>query len=783
MATKHVFDRSILPIPEAPFAGEIGRTYKDSKEAWPERVSAPEGAPNIVIIILDDVGFGQIGTFGGPVPTPGLDRLAAEGLKFNRFHTTAICGPSRAALITGRNHHQCGSGFLAEWATGFPSYNNMIPSSTATIGRILKGNGYLTSWFGKNHNTPDWESSVVGPFDRWPTGMGFDYFFGFIGGETHQYYPVLFENTKAVEPNKSPEEGYHFMTDMTDRAIEWMRYSKSVAPQKPFLTYFAPGAVHAPHHTPPEWRAKFKGQFDAGWDKIREETYRRQLAMGIIPPSTELTPRPDWVKPWDDLSADERMLFARLMENFAGFLAFTDHETDRLIEAIKDLPDADNTLIIYIVGDNGASSEGGPVGTINEVKSLSGFETELADVLKRIDDIGGPDTEPHYPLGWAWAGNSPFQWVKQVASHFGGTRNPMVVSWPARIKKTGETRAQFVHLIDVLPTILAAANIPAPTHVDGVEQKPMDGVSFLSTFDSASAKPVRERQYFEVFSNRAIYDNGWIACAQHTIPWRQDLANGNWEKDKWELYNIDDDFSESVDLAAKYPEKLAELKQLFDAEAQRNNVYPLDDRGAGRLVTPKPTPSDPSRTRFTFYTGAVRLAETASPNTKNKSHSISAEIELPNGGADGVILAVGGMSAGFALYVQDGRLVYHYNWFEEDRTTISSTEKLPSGRSTVRFEFAYDGGGFGKGGVGSLFFGDRKVGKGRIEKTVAGRFGIDTFGIGLDTGSPVSNSYKPPFAFGGTIRRVDIVLGEDALSEADRRRIGELNAKVARSKD
>lgn len=751
-------DRTVLPLPEPPFEGVIGKTYKESTEAWPKLPAAPAGAPNVVVILLDDVGFGQVSTFGGPVPMPALDQLAAEGLRYTRFHTTAICGPSRAALFTGRNHHTAGSGFLAEWATGFPSYDNMIPRSTASMGTILRDNGYATAWFGKNHNTPDWESSIAGPFDRWPTGMGFDYFFGFIGGETNQYYPVLFENTAPVEPKTTPEQGYHFMTDMTDRAIQWMRYEKSVAPQKPFLLYFAPGAAHAPHQPPKDWRDRFKGRFDAGWDKVRQETYERQLQLGIIPPGTKLTPRPDWVAPWDSLSPDEHKLFARLMENFAGYLAFTDHEVGRLLAAIKALPDADNTMVIYIVGDNGASSEGGMTGTINEVKSLSGFPTSLAENLKHLDAIGGPDTEPHYPVGWAWAGNAPFQWVKQVASHLGGTRNPVVVSWPARITDHGGKRTQFLHLIDVLPTILEAALIPAPKEVDGVAQKPMDGVSFLSTFTDAKARPVRERQYFEVFSNRAIYDKGWIAAAQHTFPWRQDYAPGNWDNDKWELYNLDDDFSEANDLAAAYPEKLAELKKIFEEEAVKNHVYPLDDRGTGRLVSPKPTPSDPSRTHFTFFSGATRLAETASPNTKNRSHSITAEIVMPETGGDGVIVASGGISAGFVLYVKDRKLTYEYNWFDEDRSVIAASDALPAGKSQVRFDFAYDGGGAGMGGEGRLFVNGREVAKGRIERTVAGRFGTDTFGIGVDTGAPVSRNYQPPFAFGGTIEDVEIDL-------------------------
>lgn len=755
-------DRTVIPLPEPKFGGIIGKTYKESESEWPKLPAPPAGAPNVVVIMLDDVGFGQTSTFGGPIPTPVLDELASQGLRYTRFHTTAICGPSRAALITGRNHHNAGSGFLSEWATGFPSYNNMIPKSTATIGATLKGNGYATSWFGKNHNTPDWESSVAGPFDRWPTGMGFEYFYGFIGGETNQYYPVIFENTTAVEPDKSPEEGYHFMADMTDKAINYMQYSKAVAPDKPVFMYFAPGAAHAPHHAPKEWSTKFKGKFDAGWEKVREETYQRQLEMGIIPKDTKLTPRPEWVPAWDTLSSDQKKLYLRLMENFAGYLAYTDHEIGRLVDAIHQLPDADNTMIIYVVGDNGASAEGGPDGTLNEVKALNGFSTPIEENLKHIDDIGGPKGEPHYPVGWAWSGNAPFQWVKQVASHFGGTRNPMVVSWPAQIKDAGGIRTQFLHLIDIVPTILDAANLPAPKTVNGVLQKPMDGVSFLSTFNDADAKPVRNRQYFEVFSNRAIYDNGWIAAAQHTFPWRQDYAPGNWENDKWELYNIDDDFSEANDLAASNPEKLKEMKALFDEEAEKNNIYPLDDRGTGRIYEAKPSPggSDPKRTHFTYYEGTTRLAETAAPNMKNRSHTITVEINTADSGRDGVLVAEGGSGGGFALYIKDNKLIYEYNFFDEDRYIVVSTEKVPIGKSKVQMDFIYDGkeGEMAKGGDIILYVNGNKVGEGKMDKSIPGRFGIDTFGIGVDTGSPVSKDYRPPFAFEGNILKVDIDL-------------------------
>ncbi|MEA2115567.1 MAG: arylsulfatase [Thermodesulfobacteriota bacterium] len=751
---------SVLPIPPAPFEGKVGENYKESEEAWPKLPAPKEDAPNILVVLLDDVGFGQTSTFGGLIPTPNLDTLADQGLRYNRFHTTAICSPSRAALLTGRNHHDSGFGFLMEWATGYPSYNCMIPRSTATVAEVLKQNGYSTSWFGKNHNTPDWETSVAGPFDRWPSGLGFDYFYGFHAGETHQYYPVIFENTTAVEPDKSPEEGYHFMTDMTDKAIQWMRYNKSVAPNKPFFMYFAPGAMHAPHHVTKEWREQFTGKFDMGWDKAREQIIAQQKEMGIIPADTELTIRPDWVPAWDSLSAEQKKLYTRLIENFAGYFAFTDHEVGRLVDAVGELPDGDNTLIIYIVGDNGASSEGGPDGTVNEIKMLNGEKTTIEETLARFDEIGDPSTEPHYPVGWAWAGNTPFQWVKQVASHLGGTRNPMVVSWPSRIKPDGKMRDQFLHLIDIMPTILDVAGVSVPTSVNGVEQKPLDGVSFAATFTKADAAEVRPAQYFEVFSNRSMYADGWKANAQHTFPWRQDYAPGNWDKDKWELYHLDKDFSEAKDLAESNPEKLAELKALWLKAAEENNVFPLDDRGAGRLMSPKPPVPGATEgaTHFTYYEGATRLAETAAPNMKNRSWSTEATLNIGDKGSEGVIFAIGGVSAGMSFYITDSKPVFHYNWFDEHRYVVKSDTSLPAGEVKLRLDFAYDGEGAGKGGTAAIFINDKQVAEGRIDKTVAGRFGIDTFGIGEDTGAPVTFDYKPPFAFTSSIEKVDIEL-------------------------
>jgi arylsulfatase len=758
-ASSHARSEDQIPRPTPDFKGVIGKTYQDSKASWPEIPTAQEGAPNVVVILLDDVGFGQPSTFGGLIPTPNLDKLADRGLRYNRFHTTAICGPSRAALLTGRNHHDTGNGFLMEWATGFPNYSTMIPPETATVAEVLKSNGYSTWWYGKNHNTPDWETSTAGPFTRWPTGLGFEYFYGFNAGETHQFYPVLFENTVPVEPDKTPEEGYHLMTDMTDRAIARMKYFKSVSPKKPFFLYFAPGAMHAPHHVTAEWRDKFKGKFDMGWEKYREEVFKRQIDMGIIPADTKLTPRPDWVPAWDTLSADQKTLYNRLMENYAGYFAFTDHEIGRLTDAIQDLPDADNTLIIYIAGDNGASSEGGPDGTLNEIKSLSGEPAKIEDTLKRIEDIGSAGTEPHYPVGWAWAGNTPFQWVKQVASHLGGSRTGMVVSWPAKIKHDAKPRDQFLHLVDVTPTILDAANVEMPSAVNGIAQRPLAGETFMPSFTDPGAK-ARTEQYFEILSNRSIYFEGWKADAQHTLPWRQDLAPGKWDEDRWELYNLDKDFSEANDLAKEMPEKLAELKARFDDAAREFHVYPLDDRGSARLAIAKPSAPghDDEATTFTFYEGATRLAETAAPQMKNRSWSLTAKLKASGAQTEGAIMAFGGVSAGMVFYVKDGKPVFDYNWFE-DHYVVQSNEVLPEGDAVVRLDFNYEGGKeMGKPGSAQIFINDKKVAEGKIEKTVAGRFGIDTFGIGMDTGQPVTAGYKPPFAFNGELEQVQIEL-------------------------
>lgn len=755
-------DRTSLPIQLAPFEGKIGETYQDSVPDWQEPVSAPEGAPNVVVILLDDVGFGQTSTFGGLIPTPSLDKLASQGLRFNRFHTTAICGPSRAALLTGRNHHSSGNGFLMEWATGFPSYSTMLPRETATVGEILKGNGYSTWWFGKNHNTPDWETTVAGPFDRWPTGMGFEYFYGFNAGETHQYYPVIFENTTPIEPDKSPDEGYHFMTDMTDRAIARMKFAKSVAPQKPFFMYFAPGAMHAPHHVTKKWRDQFDGKFDMGWDEYRNIVFERQKKMGVVPADTQLTERPQWVPAWDSLSDKQKEVYTALFENYAGYFAFTDHEIGRLLSAITELPDAENTMVIYIVGDNGASSEGGPDGTLNEIMNLNGIPSDLDSIVANLDNLGGPESEPHYPVGWAWAGNTPFQWVKQVASHLGGTRNPMVVSWPAKIEPAKAPRDAFLHLVDVLPTILEAANLPMPTSVNGVAQKPLEGQSFLASFTDPSYAG-RSEQYFEVFSNRSMYADGWKANAQHTFPWRQDFAPGNWQNDEWELYNLENDFSEANNLAQEHPDILKNLQSKFREAAKQYDILPLDDRGSGRLAIAKPPVigSSSNASVYTYYQGATRIAEPAAPPMKNRSWTIDAQLETRGEQSEGVIVAFGGIAAGLVLYLDDGVPVFDYNYFET-HTEVKGKGPLKIGKSKLTLEFDYLGSGkeVGKGAQVTLSVDGKVVGEGEIPATVAGRFGIDTFGVGEDSGQPVTHAYEPPFRFTDTISKVNIIMDE-----------------------
>ncbi len=752
-----------LPKPDQPFKGKIGKTFGDSQQDFPQPLSAPKGAPNVVLILLDDLGFGQPGTFGGPIPTPNLDKLAGQGLRYNRFHTTGICSPTRAALLTGRNHHQVATGTITELSTGFPGYNSVWPQATASIARVLAGNGYSTAAWGKWHNTPDWETSPIGPFTHWPSGLGFEYWYGFHGGETSQWEPQLFRNETPVEPGKKPEQGYHLTEDLVDDAIVWMNRQESIAPGKPFFAYFATGAAHAPLHVPREWADKFKGQFDQGWDKVREETLARQKKLGLVPTDTKLTPRPKELEAWESLSADAKKLFARHQEVFAGFVAHTDHHLGRLLNAVAALPDADNTLIIFIAGDNGPSAEGSVTGTLNNMMTQNGVPDSVDAQIKKLDELGGPLHENHYPVGWAWAGSSPFQWMKRVPSHFGGTRNGMVISWPKRITDQGGIRTQFHHVIDIVPTIHAAAGVTMPDRVNGIAQIPLAGVDMTYSFADAKASGTRTTQYFETGGHRAIYHNGWVAASFHGVPWALTGSIG-FENNPWELYNIENDFSQAVDVAAQRPEKLKELQAVFDQEAKRFDVYPLDDRFAERGMIPDRPSVVKGRTSFRYTAGTTRIPEGSAPPIYQRGHTITARVVIPKTGAEGVILAEGGSSGGYTLFVQDGKAHYEYNFFGKATYQVSSAGTLPAGE--VEIVLDYEQKPFKRfvettGGPATLRVNGKVVGSGLIENAVVGRFSAtETLDIGTDLGATVSAAYreKAPFAFTGTIKDVSIQL-------------------------
>ncbi|MDM9384003.1 arylsulfatase [Chlorogloeopsis sp. ULAP01] len=748
----------VLPVTPPEFKGKIGITYKESQPDFPQPITAPAKAPNILLVLLDDVGFGQASTFGGPVETPNLTRLAERGLRYNQFHTTALCSPTRAALLTGRNHHSVNTGVVEELATGYPGYTAILPKSAATIAEVLRQNGYNTAAFGKWHNTPDYETSAAGPFDRWPTGLGFEYFYGFLGGDTNQWSPALVENTKRVEkPANQPD--YHLTPDLVDHAIAWIRNQQSIAPDKPFFTYLATGATHAPHHAPKTWIDKYKGKFDRGWDKLREEIFTRQKQLGVIPANAKLTPRPKELPAWDSLSTEEKKLSAHMAEVFAGFLAHTDYEIGRLIDTVAQLGELDNTLVIYIVGDNGASAEGGLTGTVNELKFFNGVPENLSQLLASYDELGSPKTFNHFPAAWAWAVNSPFQWTKQIASHFGGTRNPLVISWGEGIKDQGGIRSQFHHVIDIVPTILEVAGITTPKEVNGVKQKPIEGTSLVYTFDHPNTPSHRQTQYFEMLGNRAIYDRGWVAAARHRrLPWER-TVKADFDADQWELYNIAEDFSEANDLAKENPDKLQKLQKLFFKEARKYNVLPLDDRALERFDVKTRPSFTVGRTTFTYYPGAVGIPEGSAPNLKNRSFSITANVEIPERGAEGVLLTQGGRFAGWSFFLEDGKPTYAYNYANAAHYIIQSPEKLPIGKSTLRFNFDYDGGAIGAGGTGKLFINNQQVAEGRVEKTIAYRLALDeTFDIGRDTGTPVVDSYQVPFVFTGNLQQVTLEL-------------------------
>lgn len=768
--TNLIITSDILPLPSPQFQGEIGRTYTDSQPDIPQMRSAPSDAPNVLLILLDDVGFGHSSTFGGPVNMPTLEKLAKRGLRYNRFHTTALCSPTRAALLTGRNHHSVHTGIIMELATGYPGYDGVWPKETACVAETLKQNGYNTAAFGKWHNTPDYELSAAGPFDRWPTGLGFEYFYGFQGGEANQWNTPLIENTQPIE-KPANDSDWHFSTAIAEKAIAWINNQKSAAPNKPFFTYFAPGAAHAPHHVAPEWSDKYKGKFDYGWDKQRELTFEKQKELGIIPQNTQLTPRPDSIPAWDDCTPDEKRLYARMQEVFAGFLEHADRQIGRVIDAIETLGEFDNTLIIYIVGDNGPSAEGTLHGTLNNIKSQQGYIDDISRMVERIDEIGGPLHENHYPVGWCWAGSSPFQWMKQVASHFGGTRNGLVISYPKQIKDLGGLRSQFHHCIDIVPTILELANILQPRSIDGVTQKPIEGIGMAYTFDDANAKGRRKTQYFEMFGNRALYHNGWVAGARHgKLPWQTSGSAPDFDSDPWELYSIEEDFSQANDLALENLQKLRELQDLFYAEAAKYNVLPLDDRFAERADANLRPSHIQGMERFIYFPGTVRLPEGAAPNVKNRSHIITVEAEIPESGAEGVLLAAGGETAGYALFVKDGKFIYDYNWFGESHYIVTSTETILTGSVVLAMEFTADSNTPGTGGVAKLSINGKHVGEGTIKKTIPFRYTVnETFDVGCDTVTPVSHYYKSPFTFTGKIKRVIVDVSgkpiQDLVSE------------------
>lgn len=759
VAAVTMLDRTNLPIPEPKRAPVSELDARNAKAPARFEVKAPAGAPNVLIVLIDDMGFGQSSAFGGPIHMPTLERLAKGGLKYNKFHTTALCSPTRAALLSGRNHHVNNMGSITETATAFPGQTGQRPNSVTPLAEMLRLNGYSTAAFGKSHETAAWEVSPSGPTDRWPTRSGFDKFYGFIGGEANQWSPALYEDMTKIEPPHDPK--YHLMTDLANQAIKWTNSQKSLTPNKPFFTYFAPGATHAPHHVPKEWIAKYKGKFDQGWDKLREETLVRQKKIGVVPQDTKLATKPEAIKDWDALSGDEKRLFARQMEVFAGFGEYADFEVGRLVQAIDDLGQLDNTLVFYIVGDNGASAEGTMNGLFNEATYFNGVPESVQDVLKHIDELGGPNSYGHYAAGWAVAGDTPFAWTKQVAGSYGGTRNGLVVHWPQGIKAKNEVRSQWHHVIDIAPTILEAAGLPEPKSVNGTQQTPIQGVSMVYTFADAKAKDQHKTQYFEIFGNRGIYHDGWLAHTVHRAAWeskpRRPLA-----EDQWELYHVDEDFSSANDVAAKNPEKLKELQDLFLKEAIKNYALPLDDRFIERtnaVLVGRPDLMG-GRTSLTVFEGMKGMTENVFINIKNRSHVITAQVLIPEGGANGVIIAQAGRFGGWSLYLKDGKPTYAYNYLGLKTEKIVSNKPIPAGKATIRFEFTYDGGGLGKGGAGTMVVNGEKAATGRLERTQAMIFSADEgVDVGLDGETNVTDDYKEgDNHFTGKIQKVTVEL-------------------------
>jgi arylsulfatase A-like enzyme len=761
--------RAILPIPDRPHVGLVTYDAKDPATRYPpiEPLRPPEGAPNVLVVLIDDVGFGASSAFGGPCQTPNFERLANAGLRYNRFHTTALCAPTRAALLTGRNHHSVGMGGITEIATSAPGNNSLRPNTKAPLAQTLTLNGYSTAQFGKCHEVPVWQSSPMGPFDAWPTGSGFEYFYGFIGGEDNQWYPALYEGTSPVEPPRTPEEGYHLTEDLADHAIGWVRSQKALMPDKPFFMYFAPGATHAPHHVPTEWIDRYQGQFAHGWDRQREQTFARQKELGVIPADADLTERHAEIPAWDDMPAELKPVLEREMEIYAGFLSHTDHHVGRLLDAIQQLGVMDDTLIYVIVGDNGASAEGTHQGTFNEMinfNAMGALETP-AFMAERLDKFGGPESYNHYAVGWAWAMDTPFQWTKQVASHWGGTRNGTIVHWPKGIKARGELRSQFCHVIDVAPTVLEVAGLPEPTMVNGVTQSPIEGTSMRYSFDNAGASERHDLQYFEMFGNRGVYFQGWSAVTKHRTPWVLGAAKlAALDDDVWELYDGNTDYSQAHDLSTQQPDKLHELQRLWLIEATKYNVIPIDDRTAERANAdiagrPKLISGDTQ----VFYPGMIRLSENSVLSIKNKSFSVTAEILAPDGPLNGTIIAQGGAIGGWSFYTSNGHAKFAYNLLGVQSFTTEASQPVPAGKHQLRVEFAYDGGGYGKGGDVSLYYDGQRVGEGRVGATQPFIFSADEgLDIGRETGTPVAPEYSVEgSAFTGQINWVELKVGDD----------------------
>ena len=787
-----------LPSPDPKFGGVIGKTASQSKAWWPPRVVPPKGAPNVLLIMTDDSGFGAPGTFGGVVPTPALDRIAKNGLRYTNFHSTALCSPSRAALITGRNHHVAGFGVVGEIATGFPGYDSIIRKENGTIGAILKDNGYATSWFGKDHNTPFYQSTQAGPFDQWPCGMGFEYFYGFVGGDASQWQPNLFRNTTPIYPFED-KPGWNLTTAMADDAIQYMKDIKDIAPEKPFLVYYVPGGTHSPHHPTPEWIEKISAMhlFDEGWNKVRETIFANQKRLGIMPENAELTAWPKDLPEWDSLSWEEKKLFIKQADVFGAYLAYTDHEIGRVIQAVEDMGELNNTLIIYIAGDNGASAEGMLNGTPNEFTTFNGVEVPVKAQLLWYEFWGSERTFPHYAAGWSWAMDTPFKWTKQVASHFGGTAQGMCMSWPGHINDEGGIRRQFHHLIDIVPTILEAAKLPQPDTLNGVTQRPMDGVSMAYTWEKANANAPSHRitQYFEMLGNRAIYHDGWVAATTPaTIPWKlstaaaPDVITGY----NWELYNVDEDPTESNDLAAKMPEKLEQLKEIFYAEAEKHDVLPLDNSTLTRWNSPKPNLAG-DRSVFTYSRGLSSIPNSGAPHILNRSYTITADVEIPEEGAHGMIVTDGGRFGGYGLFlskgvmgVRGGKPVFLYNLLDLKRTIWDGPE-LDPGKHTIVFDFKSDGPGLGKGGTGVLSVDGKEVDRKSMEHTTPITFPEDeNFDIGQDTRTGVAMveyRYDTPFKFTGKINKVTFELGPEQLTEEEHKHLPEIAHAVACAKD